>query len=54
MTEPNAGLNTAEITTRAERRGDRYVVNGTKIWTSTAQVGEPHPAAHPHHAAASR
>ncbi len=37
VTEPNAGLNTAEITTRAERRGDRYVVNGTKIWTSTAQ-----------------
>jgi acyl-CoA dehydrogenase len=38
VTEPNAGLNTTEITTRADRRGDRYVVNGTKIWTSTAQV----------------
>jgi acyl-CoA dehydrogenase len=38
VTEPNAGLNTTEITTRAEKRGDRYVVNGTKIWTSTAQV----------------
>ena len=38
VTEPNAGLNTTEITTRAERRGDRYVINGTKIWTSTAQV----------------
>jgi acyl-CoA dehydrogenase len=38
VTEPNAGLNTTQITTRAERRGDRYVVNGTKIWTSTAQV----------------
>jgi acyl-CoA dehydrogenase len=37
VTEPNAGLNTTQITTRAERRGDRYVVNGTKIWTSTAQ-----------------
>lgn len=37
VTEPNAGLNTTEITTRAERRGDRYVVNGTKMWTSTAQ-----------------
>src|SRR5580658_7814415 len=37
VTEPNAGLNTTEISTRAERRGDRYVVNGTKIWTSTAQ-----------------
>jgi acyl-CoA dehydrogenase len=38
VTEPNAGLNTAEISTRAEPHGDRYIVNGTKIWTSTAQV----------------
>lgn len=38
VTEPNAGLNTTEISTRAERRGDRYIVNGQKIWTSTAQV----------------
>jgi acyl-CoA dehydrogenase len=38
VTEPNAGLNTTQISTRAERRGDRYVINGTKIWTSTAQV----------------
>jgi acyl-CoA dehydrogenase len=38
VTEPNAGLNTTEISTRAERNGDRYVLNGTKIWTSTAQV----------------
>jgi acyl-CoA dehydrogenase len=38
VTEPNAGLNTTEITTRAELRGHRYVINGTKIWTSTAQV----------------
>ena len=37
VTEPNAGLNTTEITTRADRSGDRYVVNGTKMWTSTAQ-----------------
>jgi acyl-CoA dehydrogenase len=37
VTEPNAGLNTTQITTRAEKRGDRYVVSGTKIWTSTAQ-----------------
>lgn len=37
VTEPNAGLNTTEITTRAERRGDRYMINGTKMWTSTAQ-----------------
>lgn len=38
VTEPNAGLNTTEITTRAERRSGGYVVNGDKIWISTAQV----------------
>lgn len=38
VTEPNAGLNTTEITTRAERHGDHYRVFGQKIWTSTAQV----------------
>jgi acyl-CoA dehydrogenase len=38
VTEPNAGLNTTEITTRADLHGDHYRVNGTKIWTSTAQV----------------
>src|SRR3984893_17395991 len=38
VTEPNAGLNTTELTTRAEKHGDRYRINGTKIWTSTAQV----------------
>ena len=38
VTEPDAGLNTTEIKTRAERHGDRYVVSGQKIWISTAQV----------------
>ena len=38
VTEPNAGLNTTEITTRAERRSGGYMVNGDKIWISTAQV----------------
>jgi len=38
VTEPNVGLNTTQLKTRAERHGDRYVVNGQKIWTSTAQV----------------
>jgi acyl-CoA dehydrogenase len=37
VTEPNAGLDTSSIETRAERRGNAYVVNGRKIWTSTAQ-----------------
>jgi acyl-CoA dehydrogenase len=40
VTEPNAGLETAKIETRAERRGDRYVINGAKIWISTAQVAD--------------
>jgi acyl-CoA dehydrogenase len=38
VTEPDAGLNTTEITTRAERHGDAYLVSGEKIWISTAQV----------------
>ncbi len=40
VTEPNVGLNTTQLRTRAERRGERYVVNGQKIWTSTAQVAD--------------
>lgn len=40
VTEPNVGLDTTRIATRAERQGDRYVVNGQKVWTSTAQVAE--------------
>ncbi|MFI4994291.1 MAG: acyl-CoA dehydrogenase family protein [Hyphomicrobiales bacterium] len=38
VTEPDAGLNTTELKTRAERQGDHYVVTGQKIWISTAQV----------------
>ncbi len=37
VTEPDAGLNTTRITTRARRNGDSYTVDGKKIWTSTAQ-----------------
>ncbi len=40
VTEPNTGLNTTQLKTRAERRGDRYVVNGQKVWISTAQVAD--------------
>ena len=37
VTEPDAGLNTTKLKTRAERSGNGYVVNGKKIWTTTAQ-----------------
>jgi acyl-CoA dehydrogenase len=40
VTEPDAGLDTTRIKTRAVREGDRYIVHGQKIWTSTAQVAE--------------
>ena len=40
VTEPNTGLNTTQLKTRAVRKGDRYVVNGQKVWISTAQVAE--------------
>ena len=40
VTEPNTGLNTTQLKLRAERRGDRYVVNGQKVWISTAQVAD--------------
>ncbi len=38
VTEPNTGLNTTQLKTRAVRKGDRYAVDGTKVWISTAQV----------------
>jgi acyl-CoA dehydrogenase len=40
VTEPDAGLDTSRIRTRAVRHGDRYVVHGQKIWTSTAQQAD--------------
>ena len=38
VTEPDAGLDTLNLKTRAERAGNGYVVSGQKIWISTAQV----------------
>ena len=38
VTEPNAGLDTTRIETKAVRKGDHYIVNGRKMWTSTAQT----------------
>jgi acyl-CoA dehydrogenase len=38
VTEPDAGLETLKLKTFARRDGDRYVVQGRKVWISTAQV----------------
>jgi acyl-CoA dehydrogenase len=38
VTEPNVGLDTTKIATRAVRDGDHYVISGQKVWISTAQV----------------
>ena len=40
VAEPDAGLDTTKLRTRAMRDGNRYLVHGQKIWISTAQVAE--------------
>ncbi|NIO41594.1 MAG: acyl-CoA dehydrogenase [Burkholderiales bacterium] len=40
VTEPDSGLNTTRIETKAEKRDKHYVVSGQKVWISTAQVAE--------------
>jgi alkylation response protein AidB-like acyl-CoA dehydrogenase len=37
VTEPNAGTDTSRIQTRAEKKGDRWVINGRKVWNTNAQ-----------------
>ncbi len=38
VTEPNVGLDTLKLKTKATRDGEHYVISGQKIWISTAQV----------------
>ena len=40
VTEPDAGLDTTRLKTRAVRDGDGYLLSGRKIWISTAQVAD--------------
>lgn len=40
VTEPDAGLDTTQIRTRARRDGERYVISGQKIWTSRARQSD--------------
>ncbi|MFA8437849.1 acyl-CoA dehydrogenase family protein [Pueribacillus sp. YX66] len=40
ITEPTAGSDTTSIETFAEKKGDRYIVNGQKIWTSRAEYSD--------------
>lgn len=40
MSEPNAGSDVVGMTTRAERKGDRYVLNGRKMWITNGPTAD--------------
>jgi alkylation response protein AidB-like acyl-CoA dehydrogenase len=40
LTEPQAGSDAANQKTRAVRKGDNYILNGTKVWVTNAHVGK--------------
>src|SRR5437879_13263249 len=40
VTEPNTGVNTRKLKTKAEKRGSQYLVSGQKVWVWTAQEAE--------------
>jgi len=39
LTEPGCGSDAAAILTRAEKRGDRWILNGTKTWITNVRIG---------------
>ena len=51
VTEPTTGTDTTKIKTTAVKKGDRYVINGQKVWISAhsafSDLDDP---AGPHHA----
>ena len=40
MSEPNAGSDVVSMTTRAEKKGDRYVINGAKMWITNGPIAD--------------
>src|SRR6185312_2765254 len=40
MSEPGAGSDVVSMTTRADKKGDRYVINGGKMWITNGPVAE--------------
>jgi butyryl-CoA dehydrogenase len=40
LTEPQAGSNAAALQTKAERKGDKYIVNGTKAWITNGGAAD--------------
>src|SRR6266404_5619169 len=40
MSEPNAGSDIVSMTTRADKKGDRYVLNGSKMWITNGPIAE--------------
>src|SRR5207247_10007110 len=40
MSEPNAGSDVVSMRTRADKKGDRYILNGSKMWITNGPLAE--------------
>ncbi len=40
MSEPGAGSDVVSMTTRADKKGDRYIINGAKMWITNGPIAE--------------